>query len=124
LKPGLISKPTQYLGTTISEFRLDDDPTKIRWALTAENYNTWHESRGRTLKTKTTTVLPSGFFLELDVSELSHLRSFLVLDNSYVDVPLAVKPDWTDFYPDDKEELPPLTFLKCFDFILLMLCQQ
>jgi hypothetical protein len=54
----------------------------------------------------------------------SHLRSFLVLDNSYVDVPLAVKPDWTDFYPDVKEELPPLTFLKCFDFIVLMLCQQ
>jgi hypothetical protein len=38
----------------------------------------------------------------------SHLRSFLVLDDSYVDVPLTVKPDWTDFYPDVKEELPPL----------------
>jgi len=172
LKPGSIAKPTQYLGTTISEFRLDDDPTKVRWALTAENYikeairnvNNWLESRGRSLKTKTTTVLPSGYRPELDVSELlneedasyymqqigvlrwavelarvdiccevsmmaafnamprrghleavfhifaylnSHLRSFLVLDDSYVDVPLSVKPDWSDFYPDVKEELPP-----------------
>jgi hypothetical protein len=173
LKPGSISKPTQYLGTTISEFRLDDDPTKVRWALTAENYlkeaiknvQDWLEQRGRALKTKTTTVLPSGYRPELDVSELlndedasyymqqigvlrwavelarvdiccevsmmaafnamprkghleavfhifaylhSHLRSFLVLDDSYVDLPLRNRPDWTDFYPDVKEELPPM----------------
>jgi hypothetical protein len=35
LKPGSISKPTQYLGTTISEFRLDNGPTKVRLALSA-----------------------------------------------------------------------------------------
>jgi hypothetical protein len=78
LKPGSISKPTQYLGTTISEFRLDDNPTKIRWSLTSENYikeaiqnvNAWLKSRGRTLKAKTTTVLQSGYRLELDVSGL------------------------------------------------------
>jgi hypothetical protein len=173
LKPGSISKPTQYLGTTISEFRLDDDPTKVRWALTAENYlkeaiknvQNWLEQRGKSLKNKATTVLPSGYRPELDVSNLlddedasyymqqigvlrwavelarvdiccevsmmaafnamprrghleavfhifaylnSHLRSFLVLDDSYVDIPTPNKPDWSDFYPDVKEELPPM----------------
>jgi hypothetical protein len=78
LKPGSIAKPTQYLGTTIVEFCLDDDPTKVRWALTAENclkeairnVQNWLESRGKRLKTKTTTVLPSGYRPELDLSEL------------------------------------------------------
>jgi hypothetical protein len=161
------------LGTTIVDFRLDDDPTKVRWALTAENYlkeairnvQNWLESRGKSLKSKTTTVLPSGYRPELDVSELlndgdasyymqqigvlrwavelarvdiccevsmmaafnamprrghleavfhifsylnSHLRSFLVLDDSYIDLPTPVQPDWSDFYPDVKEELPPM----------------
>jgi hypothetical protein len=85
LKPGSIMKPTQYLGTTITEFRLDDDPTKIRWALTAENYikeaiknvQAWLEKRRKALKTKTSTVLPSGYRPELEVCQTYRLSHFL-----------------------------------------------
>ena len=37
----------------------------------------------------------------------SHERSQLLFDDTYVRIPQEPRPDWTDFYPDTKEEMPP-----------------
>jgi Reverse transcriptase (RNA-dependent DNA polymerase) len=38
LKPGSIGRPTQYLGAEIGEYRLPDDPTKVRWYASSDKY--------------------------------------------------------------------------------------
>ena len=76
LKPESIGVPKTYLGATISKFRLPDDPTKERWAMSSEQYvkeavknvERWLSERGTNLKTKAPSVLPSGYRPELDVS--------------------------------------------------------
>jgi len=35
-----------------------------------------------------------------------HGRSKIVFDDSYIDMPVPSLPDWSDFYPDAKEEIP------------------
>ena len=37
----------------------------------------------------------------------THQRSRIVFDDSYPPIPPEPRPDWSDFYPDAKEELPP-----------------
>lgn len=37
----------------------------------------------------------------------AHQRSRIVFDSSYQELPVTEKPDWTDFYPDATELLPP-----------------
>jgi len=37
----------------------------------------------------------------------SHTRSRLVFDPDYPEIPEAEKPDWSDFYHDAKEQIPP-----------------
>jgi hypothetical protein len=60
LKPGSIGRHKQYLGAEIGEYRLPDDPTKVRWYASSEKYikeatrnvRIWLEHRGRTLRNK------------------------------------------------------------------------
>ena len=78
LKPDSIGKPTRYLGATISQHYLPDDPTKPRWASGPDQYvkealanvEAWLADRDAKLKSKAPSVLPSGYRPELDVSEL------------------------------------------------------
>jgi len=37
----------------------------------------------------------------------THERSRIVFDDSYPPIPPEPRPDWSDFYPDAREELPP-----------------
>lgn len=78
LKPGSIGKPTQYLGAQIGEFRIPDEPEKIRWSMSSEKYvkeairnvSNWLEEHNLPpLKSKAPSVLPSTYRPELDVSE-------------------------------------------------------
>jgi Reverse transcriptase (RNA-dependent DNA polymerase) len=74
LKPESIGIPKTYLGADISEFRLPDNPEKPRWAMGTSKYVTeairnvknWLDSRGKFLKTKVSSVFPSGYRPELD----------------------------------------------------------
>jgi hypothetical protein len=78
LKEGSIGKPTRYLGSTISEHTFPDDPNNPCWAQSSEDYvkeairnvKTWLDKRGLKLKSKVSSMLPSGYTPELDVSEL------------------------------------------------------
>jgi Reverse transcriptase (RNA-dependent DNA polymerase) len=38
LKKGSVGEPTTYLGAQISKYYLPDDPTKVRWAMSADDY--------------------------------------------------------------------------------------
>jgi hypothetical protein len=60
LKKDSIGKPTQYLGSVIGEYRLDDDLTKVRWYMSSEKYvkeavrnvKQWLSDRNCMLKTR------------------------------------------------------------------------
>ena len=78
LKPSSIGKPTQYLGSQIGEFRLPDQPEKVRWSMSSEKYvkeairnvQSWLEEHNLPpLKSKATSVLPTGYRPELDASD-------------------------------------------------------
>jgi hypothetical protein len=172
LKDGF-DKPTRYLGAEVKEWRFPNDPTKVRWAMTSEQYvkeavknieeYLLHEKR--TLK-RSKQPFASDYFPELDTSpllnedeanhymshvsilrwmvELGHLdiyinvallSSFLMQprrghleaiysiygylkyhDRStmiFDDAPIKwndddfIQYDWTDFYHDAKESIPP-----------------
>ena len=76
LKERVYKPPDVYLGATISQFHLPDNPEKVRWAMGSEQYvkeavhnvENWLKQRDAKLKTKATTPLPSGYRPELDVS--------------------------------------------------------
>ena len=78
LKEGSIGKPKIYLGSTISEHVFPDDPNNPCWAMGSENYvkeavrnvKAWLDRRGLMLKTRVSSMLPSGYTPELDVSEM------------------------------------------------------
>ena len=75
LKPGSLGKPTQYLGASVKEYNLPGS-TKPCWAMGSEQYikdavknvENWLEKRGKALKSKASSVLPSNYAPELDVS--------------------------------------------------------
>ncbi len=77
LKRGSIGRPTSYLGAKVGEYRLPQDPTKIRWYMSSEAYlkeavrnvRSWLRERSHELKLRANTVLPSGYRPELDASE-------------------------------------------------------
>ena len=77
LKKQSIGEPDRYLGATISKNHLDDDPSKVRWGMGADQYvkeairnvENWLEQRDRTLKNNVTTTLPNNYTPELDASE-------------------------------------------------------
>lgn len=77
LKPESIGEPTQYLGATISKYWVDGD-AKPKWAISSQKYiseaiNVVKKrlaSRGMTLRTKASSVLPVGYRPELDSSPL------------------------------------------------------
>jgi hypothetical protein len=72
----LIGIPKTYLGAEVGEYRLPDQPDKIRWSLGSGKYireairnvKTWLDKRGKFLKTKASSVLPTGYRLELDAT--------------------------------------------------------
>jgi Reverse transcriptase (RNA-dependent DNA polymerase) len=76
LKPESIGVPKTYLGADITEYRLPDRPEKPRWAMSSSKYVTeairnvkqWLDNRGKYLKTRASSVLPSGYRPELDTS--------------------------------------------------------
>lgn len=91
LKESSIGKPTQYLGAQIGEYRLPDQPEKVRWSISSEKYvkeairtlEDWLDNHNLqmlqtwALKSKAETVMPSGYRPELDASaycgpELAH----------------------------------------------------
>jgi Reverse transcriptase (RNA-dependent DNA polymerase) len=172
LKPSSIGKPTQYLGAQIGEFRLPDNPDKVRWSMSSEKYVAealrnlvdWLEQNDfAALKIKAPAPLPTTYRPELDSSEYcneqlhhyyqqqigvlrwavelgridictevsmlaahtakprmghfqamlhvfaylrQHARSRLVFDDSYIRYPVVATPDWKDFYPNAKEDIP------------------
>jgi Reverse transcriptase (RNA-dependent DNA polymerase) len=170
LKPGSIGPPTQYLGASVGKYKFPGGDEC--WYMGSDQYvkeairnvSTWLEKRDMRLKTKASSVLPSNYRPELDVSPLcsdedanyymqqigvlrwavelgridiaaevsmlaafnaaprrnhllavmhifawlkTHERSKVVLDPSYVEHVEVEKPDWSDFYKDAKELLPP-----------------
>jgi hypothetical protein len=76
LKPESIGKPTQYLGSETGDYRLEDNPTMVRWYASPDNYvkeavrnlNNWISERGRLLKVKVQRILPSRYRPELDAT--------------------------------------------------------
>jgi hypothetical protein len=76
LKPGSIGRPSQYLGAEVGEYRLPNDPTRVRWYSSSDKYvkeavrnvSNWMEDRGKILRPKVQTILPSGYRPELDAT--------------------------------------------------------
>jgi hypothetical protein len=76
LKDGF-DKPTRYLGAQVKEWRFPNDPTKVRWALTSEQYvkeaihniETYLAKDNKHLKCNKQ-PFPSDYNPELDVSPL------------------------------------------------------
>ncbi len=76
LKDGF-GKPTHYLGAQVKEWRFPNDPTKVRWALTSEQYvkeairniEAYLAQEKRQLKGNKQ-PFPSDYFPELDTSLL------------------------------------------------------
>jgi hypothetical protein len=76
LKPESIGVPKTYLGADISEYRLPDKPEKPRWAMSSSKYvseaiknvKRWLDERGKYLKTRASSVFPSGYQPELDTT--------------------------------------------------------
>jgi hypothetical protein len=76
LKKDSIGVLKTYLGTEIGDYRLPDDPGKTRWSMSSSKYvkdamrnvKNWLDAKGSYLKTKCSSVLPSGYGPELDVS--------------------------------------------------------
>jgi hypothetical protein len=78
LKPDSIGKPKSYLGAEIGEYRLPDQPEKVRWSMGSGKYvkeairnvQNWLEDQNLPpLKSKASSVLPSNYRPELDASE-------------------------------------------------------
>jgi hypothetical protein len=77
LKKYSIGVPKTYLGAEIGDYRLPDDPGKTRWSMSSRKYvkdairnvKNWLDERGSYLQTKCSSVLPSGYWPELDVSD-------------------------------------------------------
>jgi hypothetical protein len=79
LKAGSVGEPTTYLGAKVSKYRLEhsDNPDKVRWSLSAEDYvnravkdvETELEKVGKTLPTKVTTPTTADYRPELDQSK-------------------------------------------------------
>jgi hypothetical protein len=174
MKDGSIAKPNVYLGVQIKEHRLPDNPAKVVWSMSAEEYikealrslEIDLERLGKCLPTNVPTPLSSGYHPELDVSAIlgddftqwyqkligilrsavelgridihlivallaqymvqprvghldqvfhafaylkGHSRSRIILDDSkpVVDESQFTKVDWTAFYPDAMEAVPP-----------------
>lgn len=76
LKKDSIGKPETYFGAQVGHYSLPDDPSRPRWYMSSEKYvkeavrnvKGWLEERGKCLKIKAPSVLPSGYRPELDVS--------------------------------------------------------
>jgi len=174
LKEDSIGVPTRYLGSTVKQWRFDDDKTKVRWAMSSEQYveeairNVELELSlsERKLSMKASTPLTAGYRPELDISPLlddaqanyyqnligilrwavelgridihvdvallssylaqprqghleqvfhvfaylkKHARSTMVFDDTkaQIDERRFVKQDWTDFYKDAQQQIPP-----------------
>jgi hypothetical protein len=85
LKAGSVGKPTTYLGAKVSKYRLEhsDNPDKVRWSLSAEDYvnravkdvETELEKVGKALPTKVTTPMTADYRPELDRSQLLQRRT-------------------------------------------------
>ena len=77
LKDDSIEKPTNYLGATIREWKFDEQPEKLCWAIGAKRYilqavkiiESDLESLGRALAKNPATPFSSGYRVELDVSK-------------------------------------------------------
>jgi hypothetical protein len=79
LKAGSVSEPTTYLGAKVSKYWLEhsDNPDKVRWSLSAEDYvnravkdvETELEKVGKALLTKVTTPTTVDYRPELDQSK-------------------------------------------------------
>jgi hypothetical protein len=73
LKKDSIGPPTQYLGTQVGNYQLPDDLSRKRWYLSSEKYvinvKDWMFQHSLIFKTKASSVLPSGYWPELDVTE-------------------------------------------------------
>jgi hypothetical protein len=79
LKVGSVGEPTMYLGAKVSKYRLEhsDNPDKVRWSLSAEDYvnravkdvETELEKFGKVLLTKVTTPTTADYHPELDQSK-------------------------------------------------------
>ena len=77
VKPGSLGKPTQYLGSSVSRFKIPQDDTEC-WAMGSEQYvkeavrnvKTWLEKRGLNLKSKAPSVLPSSYRPECDATAM------------------------------------------------------
>jgi hypothetical protein len=78
LKPGLIGKPLQYLGSQVGDYCFQEEPEKTRWSMASEKYvkeaicnvqNWLEENNYKPLKTHAPSVLPSGYRPELDASD-------------------------------------------------------
>ena len=84
VKPNSIGLPERYLGAMIRNYRFPDDPAKEHWFMSSEQYvkeavqnvKQWLADRNGSLKTKATSVLPSGYKPELDVSEYCEEEDF------------------------------------------------
>jgi Reverse transcriptase (RNA-dependent DNA polymerase) len=76
LKPGSIGEPKRYLGAEVGLYHLPNNPERPVWYMSSEKYikeairnvKQWLDVRGKKLKGKAPSVLPSGYRPELDVS--------------------------------------------------------
>jgi hypothetical protein len=76
LKPGSIGELKQFLGAEVGLYYLLNQPDRPVWYMSSKKYikeairnvKTWLEERGRMLKGKAPSVLPSGYRPELDAS--------------------------------------------------------
>ena len=76
LKPDSIGIPKIYLGNQVEQYDINNDASQRCWALSSNKYakaaiqnvSDWLEEHGRKLKTRVSTVLPSGYRPEMDVS--------------------------------------------------------
>jgi hypothetical protein len=77
LKPNSIGPPTQYLGASVKKWTVGEDSVEC-WAMGSEQYvkeairnvKNWLGERGKALKSKAPSVLPSNYRPELDVTPL------------------------------------------------------
>ena len=78
VKGDSISPPKTYLGAQVGKYQFPKEPEKEYWTSSSEKYvkdavwqvKEWMENKGQTLKSKAASVLPSGYRLELDATDL------------------------------------------------------
>ena len=78
LKDGSVGPPTKYLGSDVGKFRFPEDGEtgKEYWSLGSNQYvkdqirnvEAWLDKRGRSLKSKVSSVFPAKYKPELDVT--------------------------------------------------------